>query len=168
MNTKLWVQENDHQHATYFDYDLVGDTLIHAHVAAGFTPLFAGVPTESQATQILATLNMRGFCHLDAVCWAVPSFDKLEPGYSANRYWRGPIWLNVNWLLYHGLQRYGFDAYAERVKHTIIELPRRHGFYEYFDPDVGKGYGSDNFSWTAALLLDVLLAESAPPVVRHS
>jgi hypothetical protein len=160
MNAKLWVAEDDHQHATYFDYDLVAQAPIHAHVAAGFTPLFAGVPSDAQARQILATLNACGFCKLDAMCWAVPSYDKQEPGYSARRYWRGPIWLNVNWLLYHGLQRYGCNEYAARVKHTIIELPRLHGFYEYFDPDLGHGYGSPQFSWSAALLLDVLLSDT--------
>jgi hypothetical protein len=31
---------------------------------------------------------------------------------------------------------------------------RRWGFHEYFDPYKGTGYGTDNFSWTAALFLD--------------
>ena len=27
------------------------------------------------------------------------------------------------------------------------------GFFEYFDPYEGRGYGGDNFSWTAAVYL---------------
>jgi hypothetical protein len=30
------------------------------------------------------------------------------------------------------------------------------GFREYFDPRTGDGYGSDDFSWTSALVLDIL------------
>lgn len=155
LNAKLW----DEEHAIYFDYDLVADEHIHAHVAAGFSPLYAGAPTTAQAEKMCDNLNSCGFCRLDDVCWAVPSYDKEKPGFSPSRYWRGPIWINVNWVLYHGLRRYGFDTYADRVKQAIIELPQRCGFYEYFDPDTGQGHGSDNFSWTAALYLDLLLEE---------
>lgn len=155
MNSKLW----DPEHAIYFDYDLINRQPVHAHVAAGFSPLFAGVPNVEQANQILAGLNSHGFCRINETCWAVPSFDREEPGYSPNRYWRGPIWINLNWMLYWGLRCYGFQEYADRVKNSIIELPRRYGFYEYFDPDTGRGHGSDDFSWTAALLIDLVLEE---------
>jgi hypothetical protein len=158
LNQKLWVSQD--QHGIYVDYDLVAKEQIHAQVAAGFSPLFAGVPSMHQAGHILTTLNTSGFCRLGHDCWAVPSFDKGAPGYSPRRYWRGPIWININWILYRGLQRYGFTAYANRVRQAIIELPRRSGFYEYFDPDLGQGYGAENFSWTAALLLDTLLGQA--------
>jgi hypothetical protein len=35
-------------------------------------------------------------------------------------------------------------------------LVERSGFREYYDPFSAQGYGTDQFSWTAALLLDVL------------
>ena len=38
----------------------------------------------------------------------------------------------------------------------IIDLVREHGFCEYFDPLTGEGYGGSNFSWTAALLIDMI------------
>jgi hypothetical protein len=134
---------------------------IHAHVAAGFSPIFAGVPSIGQADRILQNLNSGGFCPINEECWAVPSYDREEPGYAPNRFWRGPVWINVNWVLYNGLRRYGYDFYAGRVKQAIIELPRIGGFYEHFNPDNGQGHGAENFSWTAALLLDVLLEEQS-------
>ena len=78
------------------------------------------------------------FCRLDEVCLEVPSYDKEKPGFSPNRYWREPIWVNINWLLYHGLRCYGLDDYARR------------------------GHGADRFSWTAALVLDLLYEEEDP------
>jgi neutral trehalase len=155
MNTSLW----DEQHGIYFDYDLVAAHPIHAHVAAGFSPLYAGVPSTGQADKILQNLNSGGFCPINEECWAVPSYDREEPGYAPNRFWRGPVWINVNWVLYKGLRRYGYDFYADRVKQAIIELPRLGGFYEHFNPDNGQGGGAEKFSWTAALLLDILLEE---------
>jgi glycogen debranching enzyme len=105
-------------------------------------------------------LDSAGFCMIkDKVCWPVPSFDRQSPDYSPRRYWRGPVWLNVNWLLYHGLRRYHFDEYAARVKEAILELPRLFGFYEYFSPETGEGHGAAEFSWTAALVIELLMRE---------
>jgi neutral trehalase len=152
VNEKLW----DKAHAVYFFYDMVEDELIDAHVASGFTPLFAQIPSEKQAKSMLNYLNSHGFCHLTETCFTVPSFDKREPGYSPSGYWRGPVWTNLNWLIFRGLELYGFKDYASYVRSSIIELTKMHGFREYYDPEEGQGYGANNFSWTAALLLDVL------------
>lgn len=155
INTKLW----DEEHGIYLDFDVVGGEPVPAHVAAGFTPLYAGIPDTGRAQRMCGYLNTSCFCRLDEPCYAVPSYDKGEPGYSPTRPWRGPIWININWLLYRGLRRYGHHEYAQWVRQAIIGLPRRHGFYEYYDPDRGQGHGSDHFSWTAALMLDVLCEE---------
>ena len=101
-------------------------------------------------------LKQRGFCPLDERCYAVPSYDRLEPGYAGHHYWRGPIWINLNWLLYGGLRRYGFSSDAARVKEAVTLLTSRSGFYEHFDPETGQGHGADRFSWSAALLIDLL------------
>ena len=76
-------------------------------------------------------------------------------------YWRGPVWINTNWLLMKGLERYGFKEKVTSVRHDIIELIKRWGFHEYFDPYQGTGYGTNDFSWTAALFLDAVMEELA-------
>ncbi len=139
---------------TRFYPDMVEDRAIESHVAAGFSPIYAGVPSHNQATKILDRLNSQGFCRLDHVCLTVPSYDKQSPGYSPTLYWRGPIWINVNYLLYHGLRHYGLNDYAERVKSSILTLTSNAGMYEYYDPETGNGHGASGFSWTAALLFE--------------
>jgi hypothetical protein len=157
INTKLW----DEAHGTYINFDLVVGAPTDVHVAAGFAPLFAGIPDRDRAERMYQYLNSSAFCRLGDTCYPVPSYDRHAPGYSPNRYWRGPVWINVDWLLYHGLRRYGFDEYAAWLHRRMFELVRQHGFFEYFNPETGAGHGTDDFSWTAALLLDLLYRADA-------
>ena len=97
----------------------------------------------------------------------MPAFD--EPAFDPVKYWRGPIWVNMNWMIHHGLRRYGRDDLAERVKADTLHLLETVGMFEYFDArpadagGVNHGLGTDHFSWSAALLLYTLGALSLRP-----
>jgi hypothetical protein len=157
MNEKLW----DEERGVYLDFDLVANELIPVHAAAGFAPLYAGVPDVSRARRMVDGLENSGL-GLEANGYhPVPSYDPYGYGFSPVQYWRGPVWVNINWLLLRGLERYGFDEQAKRLRQTTLDLVQDGGFYEYFHPTTGDGHGSDFFSWTAALLLDILLEEEA-------
>jgi neutral trehalase len=125
-------------------------------VLSGFLPLYAGIPDINRADKMMEYLNTASFCRLDKECFAAPSYDKKSADYSTQKYWRGPIWMNLNWLICIGLAKYEKSEYSERILNTIIELPMKEGFYEYYDPETGDGYGSEHFAWTAALLIDAL------------
>jgi hypothetical protein len=153
MNRKLWNEE----HATYLDFDLVTGQPLRAYVAAGFLPLYAGVPVEDRAQRMVEALESPCFYLGDKSVRAVPSYDRYGFGFSTDRYWRGPVWVNIDWLLMRGLERYGFEEHAGYLRQIIIDLVEDGGFYEYFDPISGRGHGSNFFSWTAALFLDVSL-----------
>ncbi len=119
-------------------------------------PLFAGIPDEARAKRLVEALQNDGFRLSDESVTPVPSYDMYGFGFSPVEYWRGPIWLNINWFLMHGLEDYGFQQHADRLRDSIVGLCREAGFHEYFDPNTGEGHGSDLFSWSAALLIDVL------------
>jgi|GEM_PF-6881846 len=53
----------------------------------------------------------------------------------------------------------GLNKYARWVKRSILQLPGKLGFHEYFEPESGKGLDASNFSWTAALVLETLSDE---------
>jgi glycogen debranching enzyme len=87
------------------------------------------------------------------------SFDPTNKNYNPIKYWRGPVWINLNWILYKGLKQYGFNETAQRIKKDSIALIKKFGFNEYFDARKEKskmGYGGNNFSWTAALIIDLI------------
>ena len=153
MNRKLW----DEEHSIYLDFDLAVGWPLYVYVAPNFVPLYAGIPDEDRALRMLDALENTGFSLKNKNTVPVPSYDPYGYGFSRTRYWRGPVWININWLLMRGFERYGFDEQATRLRQSIVELVEEGGFYEYFDPTNGKGRGSVFFSWTAALLLDVLM-----------
>src|SRR5918996_3202100 len=156
MNEKLW----DAEHSIYLDFDLVAQRLIYAYVAPNFVPLFAGIPDEERAGRMVGALEDAGFGLSDESITPVPSYDRYGFAFFPTRYWRGSVWININWFLAQGLDRYGYEDHARRLRKTIVSLCHDEGFYEYFDPLTGTGHGSDLFSWTAALFLDVMKGES--------
>ena len=124
----------------------------------GLFPLFAGIPSQTQAEKIneyLISLHQRGYF----VC---PSFDVDSPLFDSKRYWRGPIWPQMNWMIYHGLKSYGFNETADIVRNDLISLVEKVGFWEYFESQKSvvvnqdRGYGGDNFSWTASSIIDLI------------
>jgi glycogen debranching enzyme len=88
----------------------------------------------------------------------VASSDLLAPEFDPRRYWRGPIWASLNWLLARGLREQGRTAAAAELDAMTLKLLTGAGMREYFDPLTGEGRGSDDFSWTAAVLVDILHA----------
>ncbi len=153
IRDKLW-----HPAHRIFDcYDLVSDAPIEVDTSAGFLPLFAGAASREQAEHLYQRLDSASFCALhQGNCFTMPNYDTQLEGFDRANYWRGPVWININWMLAHGLRRYGYAAKADSLQKDLLQLPIRFGFYEYFDSFDGTGYGSDNFSWTAALFIDLV------------
>lgn len=157
INAKLWDEGRD----LYVDYDLAADGAIPVPALAGFSPLAAGIPDADRGKRMVAYLASPAFgLTLDAETgYPASTYDRTAPGYSPRRYWRGPAWIQMNWLIMHGLAAYGYADLAAQLRAAIIDLPQVGGFREYFDPETGAGYGAEAFSWTAALLIDVLNGE---------
>ncbi len=86
----------------------------------------------------------------------LPTLDRTSPEYDPQRYWRGPSWANTTWLVIQGLRRYGACSVAEALRSGLLEAVRAEGFREYYDADTGAGAGTTDFSWTAAIVLDLL------------
>jgi glycogen debranching enzyme len=87
------------------------------------------------------------------VPYGVASTDPAADTFDPVRYWRGPVWVLVNWMIADGLARAGIDDLAVRLRGETLALVAREGFCEYFDPRDGTGIGGEGFSWTAALTL---------------
>jgi hypothetical protein len=151
MNDRLW----DEEHSTYVDHDLVADERIGTRVGVGFAPFFGEVPDEERAARMVERL-VRSGAQIDEHTWAVPSMSPEDPGFLPNKYWRGPVWINVNWMLFRGLRGYGYTYLAGRLHQAMLRLVRSEGFREHYDPITGHGQGEDRFAWSAALAVDLV------------
>ncbi len=157
MNEKLW----DEEFGIYNAWDLKANELIPLETSSGLIPLVAGIPTQDQAEKMFQLLKSQAFSgSSEAPAYLCPSYSLLTDDIDYQKYWRGPVWINMNWMLYLGLKRYGFGKAAKQLKTESLELLSKNGFFEYFDPrkSVGKdaGYGANQFSWSAALCIDFL------------
>ena len=83
------------------------------------------------------------------------SFD--EKDFNPLNYRRGLIWMNINWRIYTGLQQHHLISEAKKLRKAIIDLVNENGFYEYYNHLTDDGLGTNNFSWAAALLIDLIL-----------
>ena len=88
--------------------------------------------------------------------WAVTTVARSSPAFDARNYWRGPVWINVNWFLIRGLERCGFAAEADELRRLTLALVSQSGFVEYYEPTTGAPLGTREFSWSAALTLDLM------------
>ena len=147
----LW----DDEQALYMDNDVIGAKRVGVATAAGLAPLYAGVPARSRAEQMVDRLADSRVAVGDSG-WVVTSLSPADPGFQPTRYWRGPVWPILNWVLQRGLERYGYRERAAQVRQAVVDLSRSAGFWEHFDPLTGKGHGGAQFAWTAALVLDLL------------
>lgn len=142
---RLWSDED----GRYYNLDTRGEGLVRIGTSAGFMPLYAGVPDRAQADRMAADLRRWG----DAVEFLVPSTDPAAATFEPQRYWRGPVWSVVNYMIAEGLVRYGHADLADRIRRDTARLVETKDFFEYFDPIDGTGCGGGHFTWTAAMHL---------------
>ncbi|MEO1436311.1 MAG: trehalase family glycosidase, partial [Bacteroidota bacterium] len=151
---KLWNAQINQ----YVDYDLRQEKQMQDWEIGGLTALYAGIPNQERAgqmTQYLEKLIQQNYL-------LTPSFDVFSTQYDSKRYWRGPVWPQMNWLIFKGLNRYGYHDLAQQNRADFLELVQRFGFYEYFEAQrhlvesSHGGYGGNHFSWTASSVIDLI------------
>ncbi len=138
----------------YFPYNIKQGKQIKIECSGSYLPVFAGIPDKSKVIEMMdKQINQP-----DTMMF--PSCAPYEPGFEKKNYWRGPVWINMNWMIWKGLLDYGLYHKAELLKTQTIDLVKKYGIFEYFPPfknsDDTKGLGGADFSWTAALIIDMI------------
>lgn len=141
----LW----DDAHQTYCSRDTISGRHSGIVTNASFLAYYAGVGDDGQREAIAK--------HWDRISakssFMIPSHDPDDDRFDAIRYWRGPIWIVVNYMLAKGFEENGLPQWAARTRDDSRRLISDHGFNEAFTPTTGKGSGGKEFSWTAAMWL---------------
>ncbi len=117
--------------------------------SASFLSFYAGLRHDVRDRAMLAHMERIA----GKVRYLMPSLDPENAGFQMVRYWRGPVWAVVNYMIAAGLAEAGHDRWASRLTDDTRALIAGTGFYEAFSPIDGSGSGGDDFSWTAAIWL---------------
>ncbi len=143
----LWSEA----HGQYLCLDRKLGTLIDSRSIGGLMTVFADIGAE-HAGRIAERVEEIA----SQTKWIVPSHDPAAADFNSTRYWRGPIWLIINFMIADGLRRQGRIETSDRIVGSSLDLIAVSGLAEYYDPHTGEGCGGGHFSWTAAMVLEFL------------
>ncbi|MHB0876160.1 MAG: amylo-alpha-1,6-glucosidase [Anaerolineae bacterium] len=163
IDQRLWSEDE----SLYLDGDAAGSVTVPS--SASFLPLYAGVPSATRAKRLVASLlDERRF-------WRplpVPSVAADHPAYSDDM-WRGPTWLNTNYMVIEGLLRYGYRSEAlQLARSTVRDVSHWYQvggcLYEYYDAESTRapwdlsrkrntGVGTiRDYGWSAAMYVELV------------
>ncbi len=137
----------------YYSRDFITHRLLKIPTVATLLPLYAGTVSKERADKLVELLENQ---QMFGSPYPVPSVAVNSQWFQPKLYWQGPAWVNMNWLIIDGLKRYGFKEQADKLAKTTLDMVGKSGCNEYFDPLNGEPAGAENFSWTAALAIDLL------------
>jgi glycogen debranching enzyme len=160
--TNTWSEEYNQ----YCDIDVTQGRhqAIVVPTNAIFMPFYAGAVTHDQLDILLQRLSNADEFLSE---YPVPSTAINSSYFDKERYWRGPTWPITNFFILVGFKRCNarhknVAQLASFFMKKTIQMIRDNGFWEYFDPTpleteshaIGRGFSS--FSWTAAILIQLL------------
>lgn len=139
------------QDSTFYDRDWQTGQHITIPTISSLLPIAAKKLKPTQLQSIKKKISSESF----STRWPVPTQPVDSHWFSPIRYWQGPVWINMNWFLIDGLKHNGAKKQAGELKEKTIDLIVKSGIWEYYSPIDGSGHGINNFSWTAALAIDL-------------
>jgi len=124
---------------------------------SSFLPLWAGIATSERAKRMVERLRDENTFNCKG---GIRTLSRLEQMYDIRATnnpsnWLGPIWGCVNYFIFEGLIKYGFEDDAREIAEKTIRLFGRDlevsgALHEYYNPDtcepiITKGFQNWNF-----------------------
>ncbi len=95
--------------------------------------------------------------------YPIPTVARSDPRYNPDQMWRGPTWVNINYLFCEGLERVGHAELARELRQRTLDLIMQHDdIYEYYHPETGRHppKAAPIFGWTSAVFIDLAIRAS--------
>lgn len=188
INTHCW----DERDGTYYSVDLAlrpidEDDWLHRGAPRGwsslllridswssFLPLWAGFASQEQAERMVERLRDR---RTFGANFGVRTLSRLEKMYNVRASnnpsnWLGPIWGVSNYLVFRGLQKYGFDDDARDLAVKTVglfgrDLETNGSLHEFYNPDSGEPIMTKGFqNWNFTVLQMIAYLEGRPAVTE--
>ena len=152
----LWNEQD----GFFYDRDIRTGLPIRVKSVNGLYPLWAGIPDQRQARRLVYehimnpkefwsayplpsyALNERNYTQHHVPCPLIDIYYALPDGHCN---WRGGIWPHGNYMVAHGLQRYGFMEEARNLARKSYEVAAADpDIYEWYNAETGKVQGSSS------------------------
>jgi hypothetical protein len=144
---KLWDQETGY----YYSRDARTKELIKIPTVASLMPLYAGTIPRSKADRLIDHIQDQTKF---ATPYPLPSVPLDNEHLDLERYWRGPSWHWINWMIAAGLRNYQRHDLADSIELKTLEAATQHGIAEHIHTITGKPLGISRFSPAAAIIID--------------
>lgn len=128
-----------------------------------FLPLWAGIATAQQADRMVKRL-MDPCSFLSR--YGIRTLSRQEPMFSLAptnnpSNWLGPVWGISNYMVFRGLQNYGFEEQAKEMAVKTADLFEKDilqtgTLHEFYHPDTGEGLRTPDFQNWNCLVLNMI------------
>jgi putative isomerase len=101
----------------------------------------------------------------------IPTVALDDPTYNPDQMWRGPTWVNMNYLIIEGLERSGYHDLAAQLRQKTLDMVMNHAdIYEYYHPETGArpAKAAPMFGWSAALFIELALQATPETDARQA
>lgn len=169
LRTHLFERHWDPVTRAFLDYDgKQNEFYNHIGYNSLFPFLFGFIPVDSEYLDATLTLLENSeYLYTD---FGITSLSKSDPYFgTGENYWRGPIWININYLILRSLYKYysfGDGEYSARARSLYVSLRKnlinniyrgyveQHDIFENYDPLTGRGKGQHPFTgWSTLIVL---------------
>ncbi len=164
-SAKVWLQRMidvlwDEQRGVF--HALVGGQRVSVLTPFHLLPLWdaaLGLPAEI-ADRLVQNLTDP---QLFWTTYPLPTVAINEPAFDALQMWRGPTWVNINYIFIEALNSIGRHDIAGDLRRRTLELIMLHDdIYEYYHPMTGERppKAAPIFGWTSAVFIELALQET--------
>ena len=160
LKARIQTQFYDKIDGWFYDTNLEGDAFIKGEGSEGWTALWAKAATQEQAEAVKNNMmNTEKFYTKVPFQTMSADHEKFNP---LKGYWRGPNWLDQAYFGVKGLRNYRFNEEADKATVQIFKgaegiLGKGKSIRENYHPLTGEGLNAQNFSWSAAHIIMLLM-----------
>ncbi len=151
VNATLW----DEKDGFYYDRNEKTGEPIRIKSIAGLLPLWAGLATPERARRLVLehlTNEKEFWLKYPVATYAATEPDFYQGTKRGECNWQGTAWIPTNYMVMHGLLRYGFKDVARDLAYRTFRMALNENptTREYYNSDTGSGNGQDPFwGWSS-------------------
>lgn len=132
INGTLWCEYD----GFYYDFDIQNNCFHKVQSVSSFLPIFAGVCSDEQCQKLITHLKNPDEFGTE---FPVPSISRKDETFGEDM-WRGPVWINYNYMIMKGLAEYGHNDPAEEIRNKTVSIidewyKRTGTVYEFYDSE---------------------------------